>query len=147
MGTSDGPLQIYPAELKFRFELRKQVPTSLQLFNPGDVPVAFKVRPFSDLPHQPCIVSRKTALFGLRCLCSRVRYVHLRSVFVVYVRVFFVATQRGSITLLTPALDNDNKDLVCLISPSGVEHILVQPSIISSSRSFEFDFWIVAIVV
>jgi len=37
-------LQINPSELKFRFELRKQVPTNLRFYNPGTEHVAFKVK-------------------------------------------------------------------------------------------------------
>lgn len=40
-------------ELKFRFEVRKQVPASLQLYNPTDAPVAFKVKTTS--PKKYCV--------------------------------------------------------------------------------------------
>jgi BMFP domain-containing protein YqiC len=46
-------LQITPLELKFRFELRKQIPTSLRLFNPTGEDVAFKVKTTS--PKKYCV--------------------------------------------------------------------------------------------
>ena len=36
-------LQLSPPELKFRFELRKNIPVTLSLHNPGTERVAFKV--------------------------------------------------------------------------------------------------------
>lgn len=49
----DEPLQISPLELKFRFELRKQIPATLRLYNPADAPVAFKVKTTS--PKKYCV--------------------------------------------------------------------------------------------
>ena len=46
-------LQISPLELKFRFELRKQIPTSLRLHNPTETHVAFKVKTTS--PKKYCV--------------------------------------------------------------------------------------------
>lgn len=53
MAANNGPMQIYPLELKFRFEVRKQSPSSLQLYNPTDAPVAFKVKTTS--PKKYCV--------------------------------------------------------------------------------------------
>jgi hypothetical protein len=53
MASSNGPLRIYPLELKFRFEVRKQSPSSLQLCNPTDAPIAFKVKTTS--PKKYCV--------------------------------------------------------------------------------------------
>lgn len=50
---ADDMLQITPMDLKFRFELRKQIPTSLRLYNPTDVHVAFKVKTTS--PKKYCV--------------------------------------------------------------------------------------------
>jgi hypothetical protein len=44
---------ISPQELKFRFELRKQIPTELRLSNPTGAPVAFKVKTTS--PRKYCV--------------------------------------------------------------------------------------------
>jgi len=50
----DAPqLEISPMELKFRFELKKQIPTTLRLVNPGDKAVAFKVKTTS--PKKYCV--------------------------------------------------------------------------------------------
>eukprot|EP00898_Chlorokybus_atmophyticus_P003232 jgi/Chlat1/390/Chrsp10S01498 len=46
-------LQISPSELKFPFELRKQIPTSLHLSNPTSGNVAFKVKTTS--PKKYCV--------------------------------------------------------------------------------------------
>mmetsp|Transcript_22609 Transcript_22609/g.31509 ORF Transcript_22609/g.31509 Transcript_22609/m.31509 type:complete len:259 (+) Transcript_22609:222-998(+) len=46
-------LQISPSELKFRFELRKQIPTTLRLYNPSSEHVAFKVKTTS--PKKYCV--------------------------------------------------------------------------------------------
>eukprot|EP00951_Prasinocladus_malaysianus_P001121 scaffold7855_cov39-Prasinocladus_malaysianus.AAC.1 len=39
-----GAVTVSPSELKFRFELRKQIPVTLSLTNTGSTPVAFKVK-------------------------------------------------------------------------------------------------------
>lgn len=49
----DEMLQISPLELKFKFELRKQIPTSLRLHNPTNNHVAFKVKTTS--PKKYCV--------------------------------------------------------------------------------------------
>eukprot|EP01024_Parvocaulis_polyphysoides_P012436 TRINITY_DN14496_c0_g1_i2.p3 TRINITY_DN14496_c0_g1~~TRINITY_DN14496_c0_g1_i2.p3 ORF type:complete len:265 (+),score=33.21 TRINITY_DN14496_c0_g1_i2:103-795(+) len=41
---TEGGLQISPSELKFKFELRKQVPTQLSLYNPTSDRIAFKIK-------------------------------------------------------------------------------------------------------
>ena len=46
-------LQISPSELKFRFELRKTIPVTLTLTNPGNEKVAFKVKTTS--PKKYCV--------------------------------------------------------------------------------------------
>jgi len=46
-------LTVTPSELKFRFELRKQIPTSLDLYNPTDKTMAFKVKTTS--PKKYCV--------------------------------------------------------------------------------------------
>lgn len=46
-------LQVTPQELKFRFELRKQIPSSLSLYNPTNRYVAFKVKTTS--PKKYCV--------------------------------------------------------------------------------------------
>lgn len=46
-------LQLSPPELKFRFELRKNIPVTLSLHNPGDEPVAFKVK--TTAPKKYCV--------------------------------------------------------------------------------------------
>jgi len=46
-------LQVTPPELKFRFELRKQIPSSLSLYNPTSNYVAFKVKTTS--PKKYCV--------------------------------------------------------------------------------------------
>lgn len=46
-------LQISPSELKFRFELRKTIPVTLTLTNPGKEKVAFKVKTTS--PKKYCV--------------------------------------------------------------------------------------------
>lgn len=46
-------LQISPQELKFKFELRKQIPSSLSLYNPTNKYVAFKVKTTS--PKKYCV--------------------------------------------------------------------------------------------
>lgn len=51
MNLSD--LQIQPSELKFRFELRKNIPVTLSLHNPGPERVAFKVKTTS--PKKYCV--------------------------------------------------------------------------------------------
>mmetsp|Transcript_28270 Transcript_28270/g.34327 ORF Transcript_28270/g.34327 Transcript_28270/m.34327 type:complete len:263 (-) Transcript_28270:714-1502(-) len=53
MSSSADYLTITPSELKFRFELRKQVPTSLRLYNPNSEHVAFKVKTTS--PKKYCV--------------------------------------------------------------------------------------------
>ena len=50
---AEGTLSISPQELKFRFELRKQIPTELRLSNPTGAPVAFKVKTTS--PRKYCV--------------------------------------------------------------------------------------------
>ena len=51
MAASD--LTIQPSELKFRFELRKNIPVTLSLHNPGQERVAFKVKTTS--PKKYCV--------------------------------------------------------------------------------------------
>jgi hypothetical protein len=46
-------LQVSPTELKFKFELRKNIPVILTLHNPGDERVAFKVKTTS--PKTYCV--------------------------------------------------------------------------------------------
>lgn len=46
-------LQITPSDLKFRFELRKNIPVTLSLHNPGTERVAFKVKTTS--PKKYCV--------------------------------------------------------------------------------------------
>lgn len=46
-------LSIQPTELKFRFELRKNIPVTLSLHNPGQEKVAFKVKTTS--PKKYCV--------------------------------------------------------------------------------------------
>ena len=46
-------LQLSPPELKFRFELRKNIPVTLSLHNPGDESVAFKVK--TTAPKKYCV--------------------------------------------------------------------------------------------
>lgn len=46
-------LQISPQELKFRFELRKTIPVTLSLHNPGKETIAFKVKTTS--PKKYCV--------------------------------------------------------------------------------------------
>lgn len=48
-----GDLQISPNELKFRFELRKTIPVTLSLTNPGKEKIAFKVKTTS--PKKYCV--------------------------------------------------------------------------------------------
>lgn len=48
-----GDLQISPSELKFRFELRKTIPVTLSLSNPGKEKLAFKVKTTS--PKKYCV--------------------------------------------------------------------------------------------
>jgi hypothetical protein len=50
---ADGTLNVSPPELKFKFELRKQIPTELRLSNPHAGPVAFKVKTTS--PRKYCV--------------------------------------------------------------------------------------------
>lgn len=52
MANNDS-LIVTPSELKFRFELRKQIPTSLHLKNPTDKMLAFKVKTTS--PKKYCV--------------------------------------------------------------------------------------------
>mmetsp|Transcript_10901 Transcript_10901/g.27563 ORF Transcript_10901/g.27563 Transcript_10901/m.27563 type:complete len:252 (-) Transcript_10901:174-929(-) len=42
--ATDTPITVSPPELRFRFELRKQIPVTLTVNNTKDVPVAFKVK-------------------------------------------------------------------------------------------------------
>ena len=44
-------LQLSPPELKFRFELRKNIPVTLSLHNPGTERVAFKVQLTATILH------------------------------------------------------------------------------------------------
>ena len=54
MTVSDGPhLQISPTELKFRLELKKNIPVTLSLHNPGTERVGFKVKTTS--PKKYCV--------------------------------------------------------------------------------------------
>ena len=46
-------LQLSPSELRFRFELRRNIPVTLSLHNPGSEPVAFKVKTTS--PKKYCV--------------------------------------------------------------------------------------------
>lgn len=46
-------LQLTPSELRFRFELRRNIPVTLSLHNPGSEPVAFKVKTTS--PKKYCV--------------------------------------------------------------------------------------------
>lgn len=51
---SDGQLQIQPEkELKFRFELKKQIPTVIRLTNPSNEEIAFKVK--TTAPKKYCV--------------------------------------------------------------------------------------------
>lgn len=51
---ADGLLQIQPEkELKFRFELKKQIPTVIRLTNPGNEEIAFKVK--TTAPKKYCV--------------------------------------------------------------------------------------------
>lgn len=53
MASSDDMLQVSPTELKFKFELRKNIPVILSLTNPTDEKVAFKVKTTS--PKMYCV--------------------------------------------------------------------------------------------
>eukprot|EP00891_Asterochloris_glomerata_P006534 jgi/Astpho2/6534/Aster-07318 len=54
MTVSEGPhLQISPTELKFRLELKKNIPVTLSLHNPGTERVGFKVKTTS--PKKYCV--------------------------------------------------------------------------------------------
>ena len=46
-------LQLTPSELKFRFELRKNIPVTLSLHNPGNETIAFKVK--TTAPKKYCV--------------------------------------------------------------------------------------------
>ncbi|KAK9799781.1 hypothetical protein WJX73_006347 [Symbiochloris irregularis] len=46
-------LQLNPPELRFKFELRKNIPVTLSLYNPGDETVAFKVK--TTAPKKYCV--------------------------------------------------------------------------------------------
>lgn len=52
-GVNMSDLSIQPTELKFRFELRKNIPVTLSLHNPGQERVAFKVKTTS--PKKYCV--------------------------------------------------------------------------------------------
>ncbi|CAL8466072.1 g5608 [Coccomyxa elongata] len=52
-GVNASDLSIQPTELKFRFELRKNIPVTLSLHNPGQEKVAFKVKTTS--PKKYCV--------------------------------------------------------------------------------------------
>ncbi len=52
-GINASDLSIQPTELKFRFELRKNIPVTLSLHNPGQEKVAFKVKTTS--PKKYCV--------------------------------------------------------------------------------------------
>ena len=50
---ADG-LQIHPSELKFRFELKKNIPVTVSLHNPTGERIAFKVKTTS--PKKYCVL-------------------------------------------------------------------------------------------
>lgn len=53
MASADDTLQVSPTELKFKFELRKNIPVILSLTNPTDEKMAFKVKTTS--PKMYCV--------------------------------------------------------------------------------------------
>lgn len=53
MASGDDILQVSPTELKFKFELRKNIPVILSLTNPTDEKMAFKVKTTS--PKMYCV--------------------------------------------------------------------------------------------